>query len=105
MMIYEVSAQVDESLTKKYELYMKEHHLRDVLASGCFVSATLERASAGKYRTLYRAPTKDDVDRYLREHTALLRADFAKHFPTGVKLEREIWTELVAQEPPMHLSS
>lgn len=75
---------------------MKEHHLRDVLGTGCFVSATLERTGAGKYRTLYHAPTQDDVDRYLREHTALLRGDFAKQFPTGVKLEREIWTELVA---------
>jgi hypothetical protein len=94
MVTYEVNAQVDDGLRDKYEHYMKEHHLRDVLASGCFVSATLERAGPGKYRVLYRAPTQDDVDRYLRLHTALLRADFAKHFPTGVKLDREIWTEV-----------
>lgn len=94
MITYEVSAVVDEALCEKYERYMTGRHLKDVLASGCFVSATLERATPGKYRVLYRAPTKEDVDRYLKEHTALLRADFAKHFPTGVRLEREVWTEL-----------
>lgn len=93
MIIYEVNAVVDEPLRERYERYMRKH-LQDVLASGCFVSATLERATPGKYRATYRAPTQDDVDRYLREHTSLLRADFVKHFPEGVRLEREVWTEL-----------
>lgn len=95
MITYEVNAFVDEALCERYERYMTDRHLRDVLATGCFVSATLERATPGKYRVLYSAPTKDDVDRYLRVHTALLRADFAKHFPSGVRLEREVWTELM----------
>ena len=94
MITYEVNAIVDEPLRDQYERYMAQHHLRDVLASGCFVSATFERASPGKYRASYRAPTQEDVDRYLREHTSLLRADFSKHFPTGVRLEREVWTSL-----------
>ena len=95
MIIYEVNAVVDEPQRERYERYMRRH-LQDVLASGCFVSATLERATPGKYRATYRAPTQDDVDRYLREHTSLLRADFTKHFPDGVRLEREVWTQLHA---------
>lgn len=97
MITYEVNAQVDDSVSEKFERYMKDKHLHDVLATGCFVSATFERATKGRYRTLYRAPTQEDVDRYLRQHTALLREDFAKHFPSGVKLEREVWTELHAR--------
>lgn len=93
MITYEVSASVDTSLTETYETYMRTKHLRDVLASGCFIEAVLERAGPGKYRARYVARNQDDVDRYLRDHTAGLRADFAKHFPTGVQLSRELWTE------------
>jgi hypothetical protein len=96
MITYEVNAFVDEALCDRYERYMTDHHVRDVFATGCFVEAILERASPGKYRVLYRAPTKEDVDRYLREHTALLREEFEKHFPTGVRLAREVWTEITS---------
>jgi hypothetical protein len=95
MITYEVSATIDDpAIAQRYERYMKDKHLRDVLASGCFVDATLARAGEGHYRALYRAPTQEDVDRYLKEHTALLREDFAKQFPKGVRLEREIWTDV-----------
>lgn len=93
MITYEVTANVDAALASTYEEYMTTRHLRDVLATGCFVEAVLERAGSGNYRARYVARTRDDVDRYLREHTTELRADFAARFPTGVRLSREIWTE------------
>ena len=96
MVTYEVSASVDATVADTYEQYMKSTHLGDVLASGSFVSATLERGGAGKYRTLYRAKNRHDVDRYLRDHAEALRKDFAEHFPTGVQLTRDIWEELVS---------
>lgn len=82
----------DAATAERYERYMRDRHLRDVLASGCFVEAVLERAGGGKYRARYVAASQADVDRYLNEHTAVLRADFAKHFPVGVQLSREVWT-------------
>ena len=94
MITYEVTAIVEASLVQPYEEYMISTHLADVLSTGCFVEAVLERASAGKYRTRYRAESEEDLERYLREHTAAKRADFAQHFPTGVTLSREVWTEL-----------
>ena len=99
MTTYEVSANVDATVADEYEQYMKSQHLRDVLASGCFLSATLERGGAGKYRAQYRAKNRHDVDRYLRDHTAALRKDFAEHFPKGVQLNRDIWEELVSVSP------
>lgn len=94
MITYEVTAIVDAALTVQYEQYMTSKHLADVLSSGCFVEAVLERAAPGKYRARYMAQNEEDLERYLREHTAAKRADFAKHFPTGVILSREVWTEL-----------
>ena len=99
MVTYQVSATGDEAVADKYEEYMKSKHLRDVLASGCFASATLERGGAGKYRTQFRARNRHDVDRYLRDHTEALQKDFAEHFPAGVQLARDIWEELVSVSP------
>jgi hypothetical protein len=96
MVTYEVSASVEPSVADKYEQYMKGKHLRDVLATGCFVSATLERAGAGKYRASYRARNRHDVDRYLRDHADVLRQDFAEHLPAGIQLARDVWEELVS---------
>lgn len=94
MITYEVTAIVDPALTAQYERYMTSKHLADVLSTGCFVEAVLERGAAGKYRARYVAQSEADLERYLRDHTAEKRADFASHFPTGVQLTREVWTEL-----------
>lgn len=98
MVTYEVTARVEPELVAEYERYMKEKHLRDVLASGCFVDATLERASDGAYRVRYRAKSQSDLDRYLHEHTKALREDFLRHFPKGVELMRDAWTELAVEK-------
>lgn len=42
----------------------------------------------------YRARSQEELDGYLDEHTARLRADFAQHFPAGVELARKTWEEL-----------
>ena len=98
MITYEVTARIDaDDVAQRYVAYMQAKHLRDVLASGCFTEAILERGSPGLFRTRYVAKTQADVDRYLRDHTATLRKDFATHFPTGVQLSREVWTELQRQ--------
>ena len=100
MITYEVNATIqDTGIADRYERYMTDRHLRDVLASGCFQDATFERAGQGKYRVRYRAAAQTDLDRYLEEHTATLRRDFAEHFPTGVQLAREVWTEVTSMTP------
>jgi hypothetical protein len=91
MIAYEVTSVVEESLVGQFERYMREIHIPDVLATGCFQAATLARSSPGRYRTSYMARTQADLDRYLETHTARLRVDFAAHFPEGVSLSREVW--------------
>jgi Domain of unknown function (DUF4286) len=91
MIAYEVTSEVDESLVGRFEQYMRETHIPEVLATGCFQAAVLARSSPGRYRTSYVARTQADLDRYLERHTAGLRADFAARFPEGVSLSREVW--------------
>ena len=90
MVTYEVTAVVRSDLTGEYESYMRRHVV-DVLGTGRFFSASFARSSENRYRTRYHARDQDSLDRYLAEDTARLRADFAKHFPAGVELTREIW--------------
>ena len=94
MIAYEVTAELEERLVVGYERYMREKHIPEVLATGCFHAAVLARSSPGRYRTTYVARTRADLDRYLERHAAALRADFAAHFTEGVSLSREVWVDV-----------
>jgi Domain of unknown function (DUF4286) len=90
MIAYEVAADVEPRLVAVYEQYMREKHIPEVLATGCFLSAAFARSSPDRYRASYMARTQADLDRYLEHHTAAMRSDFAAHFPEGVSLSREV---------------
>jgi hypothetical protein len=94
MVTYEVTADVDAALAERYEAFMRGTHIPDVFATGCFRAVSFERAASGRYRIRYQAASPADLERYLAEHTARLRADFVTHFPAGAALSRETWTEL-----------
>lgn len=101
MIAYEVTAELEEGLIEAYEHYMRERHIPEVLATGCFQAAVLARSGPGRYRSTYLARTQGDLDRYLEQHTAALRADFAAHFPGGVSLGREVWATVERWDPPV----
>ena len=57
MIVYEVTATIDATLADKFENYMREKHIADVLASGAFTGAEFETSEKGRYRTRYIADT------------------------------------------------
>lgn len=93
MVTYEVTAVVESSRIADYEQYIRRH-IPDLLATGCFSTASFEKSAPGLYRVRYNAATRDDLDRYLREHAPRLRADFASRFPSGIQISREVWDTL-----------
>lgn len=94
MITYEVTAEVRDDLRARYELYMKDRHIPDVLATGLFVGASFLRADDGRYQARYLFADRETHDRYIATHAGRLRADFAAHFPEGVSLSRDVWTIL-----------
>ncbi len=100
MVIYEVTAVVEPQLVEAYELFMRREHIPHLLATGCFVGASLARSSAGRYRIRYDAESQAELDRYLATHAARLRDEFARHFPAGVTLAREVWTGVERWDAP-----
>lgn len=91
---YEVTATVQLNLVDRYERYMQDHHIPDLLKTGCFIAATLSRSEPGRYRIRYEAPDQVTLDTYLSTHAHELRAKVDQEFGDGVSLSREIWTIL-----------
>jgi hypothetical protein len=90
MITYEVTTTVDPRLVEAYERYMRQVHIPDLLATGCFHGAALTRSAPGRYRIRYET-TEADLERYLATHATPLRAEFLSHFPEGVTAAREVW--------------
>jgi hypothetical protein len=93
---YEVTATVRDDLRGRYEVYMRERHIPDILVTGLFTGAQLLRADDGRFRVRYELADRASLDRYLTTHATRLRADFAAHFPEGIDVERDIWSGLSA---------
>jgi Domain of unknown function (DUF4286) len=95
-LVYEVTAVVELEMSEGWERYMREEHIPDVLATGCFTRASLARASGGRYLIRYHLADRADLDRYLTQAAPALRAEFTARYPGGVALTRETW-ELVQE--------
>jgi hypothetical protein len=79
---------------------MRQVHVPELLATGCFRAAALTRSAPGRYRVRYEAASEADLNRYLGTHAARLREAFAAHFPEGITVSREVWTALQSWDGP-----
>lgn len=94
IIIYEITATVATELVERYEKYMRQRHIPDLLATGYFCGARFSRSNENRYRILYEAHNQESLDRYLESEAGRLRADFLSHFPAGIELSRENWLVL-----------
>jgi Domain of unknown function (DUF4286) len=94
MILYEVTATPEAHVRGVFEAFMRETHIDDVLATGCFIGAHFEETAAGIYRTTYIANAQEDLDRYFAQHAQRLREHVAERFPSGVTFGREVWRVL-----------
>ena len=95
-MSFEVTLEIEPGLLPAVLRELREHHIPEILKTGCFSVIQLDRIDDGRLRTRYEAARAADLDRYLKEHTAHFRADFMARFPAGVSATREVW-EFVEQ--------
>jgi hypothetical protein len=89
--IYEITAVVRAELVEEYEKFMREQHIPDLLATGYFQKADFTRSGTNRYRIRYESINQKTLDEYLNNQAETFRADFLVHFPTGIKLSREVW--------------
>ena len=93
MINYEVTLQVEPRLAAAVEEYMRQSHIPEIFATGCFRRIRFSLASPNRFRTSYQADGQVDLDRYLREHAPRLRTEFQTRFPDGVTLTRDTWVQ------------
>jgi hypothetical protein len=94
---YEVTVRTDTPETgQDFAAWMRGEHIPDVLATGLFSGAELAQLDDVTFRTRYLASSRDNLERYLAQHTARLRDDFARHFGGRATAAREVWDRLQA---------
>jgi len=98
MIRYEVTLDVEPGQAAAVMAYMRDVHIPEIFATGCFRIIRLERASATRFRTSYGAQRAGDLEEYLRDHAPALRSAFQARFPAGLGLVRETWTEVAVWE-------
>lgn len=85
MIIYNVTANIDESIHEAWLEWIKEH-IPQVLATGKFEKATLTRVLVEEdmggvtYSVQYRSYSREALDAYYREDAARLRSEGLKKF-------------------------
>jgi uncharacterized protein DUF4286 len=93
MIRYEVTLQVEPALAQSVQDYMRNKHIPEIFATGCFRQIRFDRASPGRFRTSYQADSQANLDEYLRDHAPKFRAEFQRDFPEGLTLTREVWKQ------------
>lgn len=93
---YEVTAVIREDLRDAFESFMIEIHIPEVMETGSFTDARFSTIEPGRYKASYTARSREVLDKYLAEHSPLLRENVAKHFPEGVEFSREEWAILAS---------
>lgn len=96
MILYEVTLDLAPTVAGALPAYLRDHHIPQIFATGCFQRIRFDQASDTRVRTCYMAASRADLDRYLDQHAPRMRAEFAADFPAGVTLSREVWTEVTS---------
>ena len=88
MITYEITVDVAPKLVETYESFMRQEHIPDVLATGCFQQASFTRSDRGRYRIRYEVGTAEMLESYLAAHAPRLRDAFA--VPRGLDDHSEL---------------
>jgi hypothetical protein len=94
MVRYEVTLEVAPARAAELEAYMRQRHIPEILATGCFVAIRFERISPTRVRTCYEADSAAQLERYLRDHAGHFRADFRATMGDAAVPSRETWAEV-----------
>jgi Domain of unknown function (DUF4286) len=84
MYIYNVTTQISHQIHDAWVAWMKEKHIPEVMAKGCFTKfqfvrlLEVDESESVTYATQYYAESKADYNRYVAIHATALREDALK---------------------------
>lgn len=95
-MFYLVEVLIDLEVADQWHSWMKDDHIPDVVATGCFEKAWMTRQperdtdQRRAYRMLYRAKSREDFERYQSDFAAALQKDHTSRFEGRFEASREL---------------
>ncbi len=96
MIIYNVTCNVDAIREDEWVSWMRETHVPEVCATGCFHGATLLKLKypiedeGATYAVQYRCPSMQDLDQYLSDFAPALQKQHTEKFGSHVAAFRTI---------------
>lgn len=101
MILYNVTISLDPNVEHVWIAWMKDVHIPDMIATGCFVSHRFlkllndrQDVEGPTYAIQYFAENKSDIDRYLDEFAPRLRQAANDRFPNQFAAFRTLLEEI-----------
>ncbi len=97
MLIYEVTCILtNKNIEEKFEIYMKEKHIKEVFQTGCFLTASFVKTDEFMtYKSIYFVKDQTTLDHYIANFAPQLRKDVTNLFPEGnIQFKRNVYTIL-----------
>lgn len=79
MIVYNVTVKTDHSIAGAWLQWLKEEHIPEILATGCFTHAAVHRllevdeSDGVTYAVQYHAKNRADYDRYISDFAETMR--------------------------------
>ncbi|MBL1280860.1 MAG: DUF4286 family protein [Fluviicola sp.] len=85
MILYNVTVSIDKSVHLAWLDWMRNAHIPDVMATGCFKECRISRVHGEEeggmtFAISYIAPTQEDFDEYQEKHATSLQNDHSAKF-------------------------
>jgi hypothetical protein len=101
MVIYSVTVSIDEEAKQPWLEYMQQHHIPDVMASGCFTGFRFTRVIGtseereNSFNIQYFANSMKDMHRYQAHYAQALQKEHAERFGSKAVGFRTILEDVV----------
>ena len=85
MILYNVTVSIDQSVHQDWLQWMRETHIPEVLATGCFLESRLSRIQGEEeggvtFSVMYLAPSQEKYDEYQQVYAPKLQADHTQRY-------------------------
>ena len=85
MVVYNVTISIDVAVADNWLEWMKETHIPDVMATGCFRDSKICRVQGEEeggmtFAIMYTAHTAEDMDDYQTKHAPKLQLEHTERF-------------------------
>lgn len=85
MILYNVTVSIDNDVHEEWLQWMREKHIPDVMATGCFIESRISRVhgeeEGGKtFAISYICPSEELFDIYQKEHAPALQQDHTSRY-------------------------